>query len=543
MSRPRTPDQRTLSKGTTARRALFASPPASPKPAVAKPTAGAAPKPTAAVKPTSGRTARERTMAKLKTQIKTLNKKLEAVQEEPATEQHGASGDRFTAPPLSTKHEKLLQKVWCTDGHCYGRDATFHYLQRHYTDTPSLRQTNDWIQSQKLQQLYSQTRSGGTTNNFTPGTPWNSISIDLIDFTNKPSKNFRYILVAIDNFSRYMVCRKLTDKTAEKTAIGLNSLLDEVKKKFGVNAPKHAIMDDGSEFKGDAIKVMEKQGMEKRRTLGGHPFQNGMVERANGKVKMLLAKLKEIRGGGWSDNLDAAVKSYNEQLNRTGGMAPVESVKLDKEAQKKHRAHIIDNNNARSVDFMVRRPLEVGTRVRLKLAKSKLDKASVPSWSAAIYTIEKVVKHKTPTVAPYYVIKDRAPDLRYSRNDLLPIEGTPQEIPKPPPVRETRALRAQNEIDEGAFTRARKRHAADALATKRATRSDAPTPTAAPPPEKKKQAAPKYKKGELVRVKHPEGMFDGVVKSSTAKRTVIYFAADGTQDTFLPKEYNSIEMR
>ena len=32
-------------------------------------------------------------------------------------------------------------------------------------------------------------------------------------------------------------------------------------------------------------------------------------------------------------------------------------------------------------------------------------------------------------------------------------------------------------------------------------------------------------------------------RSSTAKRTVIYFEADKTEDTFLPKEYNSIEMR
>ena len=112
------------------------------------------------------------------------------------------------------------------------------------------------------------------------------------------------------------------------------------------------------------------------------PTLEKVVAAANGKVKMLLAKLKEIRGGGWSDNLDAAVKSYNEQLNRTGGMAPTEAVALDKEAQKEYRDRIIANNNARSIDFMVRRPLEEGTRVRLKLAKSKLDKASVPSWSA-----------------------------------------------------------------------------------------------------------------------------------------------------------------
>ena len=144
--------------------------------------------------------------------------------------------------------------MWYTDGHCYGRDATYHYLQRHHTDIPSLRQVNDWIQNQKLQQLYSQTRSGGTTNNFTPETPWHSISIDLIDFTNKPSKNYRYILVAIDNFSRYMVCRKLTDKTAEKTAVALDSLLDEVKAKFGVKAPTYAIMDDSLPLASTASK-------------------------------------------------------------------------------------------------------------------------------------------------------------------------------------------------------------------------------------------------------------------------------------------------
>ena len=255
---------------------------------------------------------------------------------------------------------------------------------------------------------------------------------------------------------------------------------------------------------------------------------------------MLLAKLKEIRGGGWSDNLDAAVESYNEQLNRTGGMAPAEAVKLDQDAQKKYRDHIIENNDARATDFMVRRPLEAGTKVRLKLVKSKLDKASAPSWSAAIYTIEKVVKHRTPTVAPYYVIKGRPSDLRYSRNDLLPIEGTPQEIPKPPPPRETRAMRAQNDIDEGAFTRARKRAVATRLDTKRTTRSDSAVPVPKAPAVKKKVAKARFKKGDLVRVKYPEGMFDGVVRSSTPKRTVIYFEADNTEDTFRPKEYNSI---
>ena len=45
-------------------------------------------------------------------------------------------------------------------------------------------------------------------------------------------------------------------------------------------------MDDGSEFKGDAIKVMEKQGMEKRRTLGG---LEGMVMHLQVKVRVRVS--------------------------------------------------------------------------------------------------------------------------------------------------------------------------------------------------------------------------------------------------------------
>ena len=92
-----------------------------------------------------------------------------------------------------------------------------------------------------------------------------------------------------------------------------------------------------------------------------------------------------VLGGGWSDNLDAAVESYNEQLNRTGGMAPAEPVKLDKYAQKQYRDHIIENNDARATDFMVRRPLEAGTRMRLKLAKSKLDAACASTTAMLLY--------------------------------------------------------------------------------------------------------------------------------------------------------------
>ena len=43
-------------------------------------------------------------------------------------------------------------------------------------------------------------------------------------------------------------------------------------------------------------------------------------------------------------------------------------------------------------------------------------------------------------------------------------------------------------------------------------------------------------------MKYPDGMYEGVVKNSTAKRTIVFFAKDNTEDEFLPSEYDSIEV-
>mgnify|MGYP006931558904 CR=1 FL=1 len=43
-------------------------------------------------------------------------------------------------------------------------------------------------------------------------------------------------------------------------------------------------------------------------------------------------------------------------------------------------------------------------------------------------------------------------------------------------------------------------------------------------------------------VKYPDEMYEGVVKSSTAKRIIMFFAKDNTEDEFLPSEYDSSEI-
>ena len=139
----------------------------------------------------------------------------------------------------------------------------------------------------------------------------------------------KYILVVIDNFSRFVIVRPMLNKTAKTTARLLEQILNEIKKKNKGVDIKNIITDDGSEFKGEVIPLLKKRGIGIRRALGGNPQQNGIVERANGKIKNIIKKNIDVKAGSWTTHLQKSVDAYNRQLNRGIGFAPNEAVKLD----------------------------------------------------------------------------------------------------------------------------------------------------------------------------------------------------------------------
>ena len=180
---------------------------------------------------------------------------------------------------ISEKYRKMLEAAYYKDGMCFGRDGMYYYLKERHKDHPSQSITLAWLKKQKIQQEFAQTRKGGMNDYFHPVEPFHSISADLLDYTNKPARNYRYVLVVVDNFSRKMFVRATTAKEADKIAPAMKSILEDIKKEPNNNisnkTPKYVITDDGGEFKGNFLKVMKEYDIEKRRTIGGHPEQNG----------------------------------------------------------------------------------------------------------------------------------------------------------------------------------------------------------------------------------------------------------------------------
>jgi len=333
---------------------------------------------------------------------------------------------------VSKEDAGKLKKEFYDNGYTLGRDGLWHHMKTVYGEdaAPSRRATMKWLKRQKVQQVFAGTRKGGLTNFFRPKSPFDSISADLIDFNYKPSNHGggtpkRYILVVIDNFSRKMFPQAITAKTAVSTSAGMKKVIEQIKREHGDEAIakiRYIGTDDGPEFKGAFDEYLNSLSIPRRRSLGGHPQQQGLVERSNGKLKMTLAKLIKIKGSNWGKWLPKATEVYNNQLIRTTGFTPNEAMALPQDQWKR----LIDNvKGGQDKNVAVsKNKFKVGDEVRIKLTKGKLGKSSTPNWSADVFTIADIKSNRNPQISDKYLIKDKPQDQLYSKNDLQKVIAT-----------------------------------------------------------------------------------------------------------------------
>jgi hypothetical protein len=109
------------------------------------------------------------------------------------------------------------------------------------------------------------------------------VVIDLIDFTNKPSHGYHYILHVMDHFSKFHWAWALQDKRAATVAYHINCLLAET------GPIKYPQCDNGREFIAEMLEALADFGCGP--VVNGsayHPQSQGLVERGNSMLKTAL---------------------------------------------------------------------------------------------------------------------------------------------------------------------------------------------------------------------------------------------------------------
>ena len=225
--------------------------------------------------------------------------------------------------------------------------------------------------------------------------PYQIFMADLIEYTQPgyrhANRGYKYILLVIDCFSKFIWTRPMKKKDKITTADAMDSILRELD-----NHPNSIITDEGLEFYNRPMnEIYEKYGIVHYSIKTAR--KASIAERAIQTLKNRLERyFYKNKTKNWLDVLDQFTLNYNNTPHRSIGMAPSDvSEKNREKVYKRMFSHIDDHIKPR---------LNKGDIVRLLEKKKVFDKGYKRSWSKELYAIAKV--HQRSGVV-WYNLEDK----------------------------------------------------------------------------------------------------------------------------------------
>ena len=147
----------------------------------------------------------------------------------------------------------------------------------------SRRQLDKWLKSQATHMIHQRSKSIRDIKTQIVEQPRRVIQIDLANLQNLEKDGFRYIMVAVDMFSKKIFLEALKDRTAKdilKAFKGIYSRIKTLKMVRSDNEFRNKLLTDFLKEKKIQIVFGEPR----------RPESQGVVERANSVVKRTISK-------------------------------------------------------------------------------------------------------------------------------------------------------------------------------------------------------------------------------------------------------------
>ena len=206
--------------------------------------------------------------------------------------------------------------------------------------------------------------------------------IDLIELGKFSASNndIKYLLSAIDIFTRFAFVEPLKDKTAQSFMKGFKSIIRRAKK-----CPKRILADKGGEIKNRIFQDYCRQNnilLIHSENLNHAPF----VERFNRTLKNIMFRfMTHYNTERYIDALSLLVYSYNHRKHRIIGMSPAEAEKPGRasairRSQEKHYAKV----------KRIKPRFKTGQTVRISKFKDHFDRGFTQQFQEEIFKIKSI---------------------------------------------------------------------------------------------------------------------------------------------------------
>jgi transposase InsO family protein len=133
--------------------------------------------------------------------------------------------------------------------------------------------------------------------------------------------SFTHVLMAIDNFTKWIEYKLIATLTADRVVTFICYILH----RFGF--PNTIIIDLASTFHSHQFSdFYERSSIEVKYVSVAHPRANGQVERANGLIldglKKRLYDKNSKKGGKWINEISSIIRGLHTQPSKVIGQSP-----------------------------------------------------------------------------------------------------------------------------------------------------------------------------------------------------------------------------
>ncbi|VFQ69562.1 unnamed protein product [Cuscuta campestris] len=148
--------------------------------------------------------------------------------------------------------------------------------------------------------------------------PVRAVGVDLVGALPRGTGNVRYVIVAIDYFTKWVEAAPLASITGAQCQ---KFLAKQVICRFGV--PEHVITDNGTQFKSKPFNdFLKSWGIKHSYVSVGYPQTNGRDENANRMIVDGLKRELEACGREWAKELPYILWTYRTTPRRATGETP-----------------------------------------------------------------------------------------------------------------------------------------------------------------------------------------------------------------------------
>ena len=207
-------------------------------------------------------------------------------------------------------------------------------------------------------------------------------------FGGSRNKNYKYILVLVDVFSKRAYAEPMTRMTETASLLAMKKIFDQLPQ-----PPQNLVTDRGTEFFNSKMKEFLLNHHVNHYSLGG-PHKASHAERFIRTLKSKIEKFFwETKSHTWIKVLPKLVEKYNASPHQSIKMAP-------NAVNYKNRSKVFKTLYPKNKKFFKPR-LSVGDLVRVKKFKNIFEKGYTRKWSLEIF---KIIEAKSDGYVDFYRI-------------------------------------------------------------------------------------------------------------------------------------------